>query len=158
MLWQFARRRRRMGRGGRLSSPGGRPQCQAGHWHLQHECGKGREGLPMSPAKPPQRESRGIWGSLPPQGGLGDALLVSLSIAVELGGCWHPGIPLPLPVGPVGTLCPAPGWNLSPESGEGWGAAPAAPAAGSPLGGSVHPLTFAKRKNSINSSRQIKYK
>lgn len=34
----------------------------------------------------------------------------------------------------------------------------AAPAAGSPLGGSVHPLTFAKRKNSINSSRQIKYK
>lgn len=46
-------------------------------------------------------------GSFPPQGGLGDACLVSLSIPAELGGA---GILLPLP---VGTLSPAPGWDLS---------------------------------------------
>lgn len=63
-------------------------------------------------------------GSFPPQGGLGDACLVSLSIPAELGGCWHPGIPLSWPVGPVGALCPAPGWDLSLESAESRGLCP----------------------------------
>lgn len=79
-----------------------------------------REGLPMSPPKPPQLESHGIWGASLHR----DARLVSLSIPAELGGRWHPGIPLPLPVGPVGSLCPAPGWDLSLEGGESRGLCP----------------------------------
>lgn len=75
-------------------------------------------GAHVSPPKPPQWESHGIWG------GFGDECLVSLSIPAELGGCWHPGIPLFMPVGPVGAPSPAPGWDLSLGSGESRGLCP----------------------------------
>lgn len=155
------------GRGGRLSSPGGAPQRQAGCWHSLARVWGGKQGAPRVPSEaieaPRGAATSRIWGAFkacPMEGGrfggchrasprsAGWVLAPMQPTPHCRWGLWVPWAPRPTPQGGF----------LPLERGKTLGLAPTAPAAGSPLGGSAHPVTFAKRKNSINSSRQIKYK